>query len=356
MREGIPLLDIKGRKMSYFSIIVPVYNTEAVLENCAQSILNQTFGDFELIFVDDGSSDSSVGVIEELAGHDDRIKLIRHEKNESAFVARYTGMKKASGDYYLFVDSDDCLSLNALELMYNKLQVKRVDVLRFGHEEVYARNGETNSIIDEKNRVIMPLETDNPLDAMLRDLTSPNLFKNCYAESVVKEAINRADIFYCNMCEDVYWTALFFDCAKSFAILEECLYHYSIGGGMSTTRSNQTKQRLIEYKNQIRLCVEHLKRYFECYSPERLPLLNYKYLRMNCFLMLVFVIDEPDLCRVLEYLKVFDEEGLEAVYIHGCNKVLPFKILRQYGNHVESSNAIINVSYLEDLMYFECEE
>ena len=90
----------------FFSVIVPVYNVEKYLKECVDSILKQTFTDFELILVDDGSTDNSPALCDEFAKNDSRVKVI-HNKNGGASVARNTGMKAAQGRYLINIDSDD---------------------------------------------------------------------------------------------------------------------------------------------------------------------------------------------------------------------------------------------------------
>lgn len=341
--------------MSYFSIIVPVYNMAGRMDACFRSLASQTFADFEVLFVDDGSTDDSLRDIREYCRQDSRFRFITYPKNRSILIARYTGMRQVNGSYILFVDSDDTLSSRALELLYQRLRSTPVDILRFGHEEVYHDNTVSGKTIPEKNRTIMPLHTDNPLLSMLSDQMAPNIFKNCYARGVVERAILRAEQFYCNMGEDVYWSTVLFSCAQSDGILEECLYHYNIGGGISTASTNRTLQQLTSYMGHLRVCMDHVRTYLATYHPELLPLTDGKFLRMNCFLMLSFVIDETDYSKVIDYLKAFDTEELRTVYLHGCNKVLPFKFRRQNRitdemlDRLGFSHDRLTVNYLEDL-------
>lgn len=99
------------------SIVVPVYNTEKYLEECIESIIHQTYKNLEIIFVDDGSTDSSVDIINKYKEQDNRIKLIK-QKNQYAGVARNNGMKHATGKYIMFLDSDDYFKLNMIEKMH----------------------------------------------------------------------------------------------------------------------------------------------------------------------------------------------------------------------------------------------
>lgn len=96
--------------MPKVSIIVPVYKAEAYLPRCIDSILVQSFADFELLLVDDAGPDRSGELCDQYAGKDKRIKVIHKEKNEGASAARNTGLDHATGDYIMFCDSDDAVS------------------------------------------------------------------------------------------------------------------------------------------------------------------------------------------------------------------------------------------------------
>ena len=101
---------------SMISIIVPVYNVEKVLHNCVESILSQTFSDFELILVDDGSPDNSGKICDEYAAKNNRIQVI-HKANGGVSTARNAGIEKAKGEYICFVDSDDYLEKDYLNTL-----------------------------------------------------------------------------------------------------------------------------------------------------------------------------------------------------------------------------------------------
>lgn len=102
--------------MPKLSVIVPVYNTEKYLRECIDSILDQTFTDFELILVDDGSTDSSGAICDEYADKDPRIQVI-HQVNGGITVARKSGVRVARGEYVTFVDSDDWIDKDMYRIM-----------------------------------------------------------------------------------------------------------------------------------------------------------------------------------------------------------------------------------------------
>ncbi len=112
------------------SIIVPVYNVENYLRECLDSLINQTFEDFEIICVNDGSSDSSLDILNEYASNDNRIRIITQE-NAGPSNARNNGLDNAAGDYIYFMDSDDILDLNAIKELYDLAVEKDLDLVIF---------------------------------------------------------------------------------------------------------------------------------------------------------------------------------------------------------------------------------
>lgn len=110
------------------SIIIPVYNIEKYIEKCLDSILDQTYEDFEVIIVDDGSTDSSGQICDSYARTDNRIKVI-HIKNGGASKARNIGIEYSSGDWITFVDGDDYIESTMLAELHKELCEKNLDVV-----------------------------------------------------------------------------------------------------------------------------------------------------------------------------------------------------------------------------------
>lgn len=112
------------------TVVIPVYNVENYLEECLDSIVNQTFTDLEIICVNDGSKDNSLEILNEYAKKDDRIIVIDQENGGHA-VATNVGIENATGKYLFLMDSDDILKLDAIELTYNVAEEKNVDFVLF---------------------------------------------------------------------------------------------------------------------------------------------------------------------------------------------------------------------------------
>ena len=119
------------------SIVVPVYNVEAYLDQCIESVINQTYSKWELILVDDGSTDRSPEICDSYAAKDDRINVI-HQKNAGVSKARNAGLKSVTGDFVLFCDSDDWMAEDALNILLNAQKRQNADLVFGDISHVYA--------------------------------------------------------------------------------------------------------------------------------------------------------------------------------------------------------------------------
>ena len=112
------------------SVIVPVYNVAPYLEQCLDSIVNQTYRNLEIILVDDGSTDESGAICDRYAEQDSRIQVV-HKENGGQSSARNVALDMMTGEWVLFVDSDDWIELNTLELLFEQKD-ERADLVEFG--------------------------------------------------------------------------------------------------------------------------------------------------------------------------------------------------------------------------------
>ena len=126
------------------SVIVPVYNVENYLKDCLDSIINQTLKDIEIVCVNDGSTDSSLAILQEYARNDKRIKVI-DSQNKGSSAARNIGIDIAQGDYIGFVDSDDWIDLNYYETLYKAAVSQNADIARTCYDYNYK-----NKVVEEK--------------------------------------------------------------------------------------------------------------------------------------------------------------------------------------------------------------
>ena len=141
--------------MPEISIIVPVYKVEKYLDTCVRSILEQTFADFELILVDDGSPDRCGALCDAYAAEDERIIVI-HKENGGLSSARNAGIEAARGNYIGFVDSDDSIAPDMYHFLYENMKKEQADLSMCGLFDVYA--GREPKRLPEYYRVMGPEE------------------------------------------------------------------------------------------------------------------------------------------------------------------------------------------------------
>ena len=118
------------------SIIIPMYNVEKYLRRCLDSVLNQTFTDWQAICVDDGSPDKSGDIAEEYAKQDERFVVV-HKENGGLSDARNAGFSYADGEYIMYLDSDDFIHPQTMEIAYNAIEKNKSDIASFAYDRFY---------------------------------------------------------------------------------------------------------------------------------------------------------------------------------------------------------------------------
>lgn len=136
-------------------MIIPVYNAEKHLERCIASVQAQTFADFEALFIDDCSTDSSREIVKAYQSSDNRIRLIELEKNGGSGIARNIGIENARGEYLSFMDADDAVSPDFLKLLYEKAKETGADIVK--GLCVYSSAGESENEFEDNTREIKAL-------------------------------------------------------------------------------------------------------------------------------------------------------------------------------------------------------
>lgn len=134
---------IETLTMNMLSLIIPFYNIEKYLTQCLDTIINQTYKNIQIILVDDGSTDLSGRICDEYADKDPRIIVI-HKENGGLVSARKAGLRRATGEYVVYVDGDDWIELNAVEHMVDTIERTKADIVLFDH---YENTGESQIIV-----------------------------------------------------------------------------------------------------------------------------------------------------------------------------------------------------------------
>lgn len=217
--------------MAEVSIVVPVYNAEKYLASCIDSILAQTFVDFELILVDDESKDNSGQLCEGYVQKDSRVKVI-HQKNAGAASARNTGIAQAQGKYICFVDSDDLISPDYCKILHNLLDGTRFDFSVCGSY----RFVEDNAILTTYNGVSGVLSNAEYLYAQLQKKSEFGFWNKMFRRELFNELCfvagrrNEDVIFSCDIAQKLHCGVVCTD---------EQLYFYRMNDEGVTAKQNK---------------------------------------------------------------------------------------------------------------------
>ena len=220
-----------------FSIIIPIYNVEAYLRDCLESVLRQSFSNWEAVCVNDGSTDGSAVILEEYASKETRIKVIS-QINGGLSSARNTGLKAAKGDYILFLDSDDWLEDNALEVLAGR--VGGEDMLCFSGRRFFESEGkyhDPDCLTECLYRSGMDYYNANALQR--RDFAFVCVVLRIYRHSFLEEngLCFKEGIFH----EDNLFTPQVCYFARRVKVLNRCLYDYRVRDNSITTTYNEQR-------------------------------------------------------------------------------------------------------------------
>lgn len=209
-----------------FSVIMPVYNVEKYLETAVNSVLAQTFSDFELILVEDASPDNCAVLCDTLAKMDKRIKVIHNTVNSGLGGARNTGFSAAVGELILFMDSDDTIHPNTLELLNR--EANGFDITVFGINRLFEdKNGKTYKT---EIHSPAPTVTDSLKESgqLLIELNKTGIFPFAW-----NKAYNRKFLLKCNhkfenakLIEDFLYNVFLFQRTDKIKVIDDCLYNY----------------------------------------------------------------------------------------------------------------------------------
>lgn len=228
-----------------FSIIVPIYNVEKYLEYCIESLINQSYKDFEIILINDGSKDKSLEICENYKSKDNRIIVI-DQTNKGVSAARNAGITIARGEYILFIDGDDSLLPNALENIDSAIEGDALVIFK------YAITDENNNVINDKVDIL-----SNSINS-IADLKKDYLCFDHPASACIKCVSNKffngeiASIRFneeTGFGEDQIYTCDVYSVSKKVVIVDKALYAYRqrVGSAMNSYKSS----RIIDIERYI---------------------------------------------------------------------------------------------------------
>ena len=237
------------------SIIVPVYNAEKYLKKCIESILEQTYTNLEIILINDGSKDTSKIICDEYAKKDDRIVVI-HKENEGVGRARNDGLDRATGKYIAFVDSDDYIEKNAIEILYNTLIEKKVDCVK-GNYDIITSTGVNQNTELKLDKKYEDDEIKEFVYHLLSERVRSFLWLLLIKKEYIKDRFNEELFLY----EDVNFYLSFLGNIRSIYVFSEVIYHYVITENSLSRDTNKMYSKIENLKLANIILKETLSKY-----------------------------------------------------------------------------------------------
>ena len=299
---------LRGEKIvssSLVSVIIPVYNAEKTLEKCIESIIKQTYQQFEIIIVDDGSKDNTFNVCEVLKKRDNRISVI-HQKNNGSSAARNRGISKAKGKYLVFIDGDDTVDSYFLEKLIEPIIENDIDVVMCGitvcyqKQNYFVENGFKNKEITRKLQDITKLIYESCENGMIYSPCNKLYKREVILDRNIYFPLNKEPI------EDILFNCEFFKGVRSIGVIPDCLYYYN----KNDIESNVTRYRknIWELSLQRSKAIQSLFEYWKMNTDKYMRWLALEYIGgksdcvSNCY-------------RVGSDLKFFEKVSLFKEYI-----------------------------------------
>lgn len=324
------------------SIIIPVYNDERYLKRCLDSIINLNYHDLEVILVDDGSTDSSLSIIQSYSKRNDWIKAIS-QSNLGVSSARNMGLSVATGDYVMFVDADDYL-LPSFEIVLNERQ--RADLTVFGFE----------SGNDQKRTNARFYSSDEALAAKVMMMENPTRYLTAWGKILKNDLIKDNHLRFntsLRVAEDGNFMLLYLKKCRTIRFSVAVGYHYSKDTeSVMTTFDHKSEDYLMaleESERGLNGCPEEIQRAFNIYVMMHFNIImvHETFASANCLKYSL---------KIRKLKKLVNEpvfkEALKKISINECKglRMLPVILLKFRAYHLASLLFIIRAKQNESLM------
>ena len=302
------------------SIIIPIYNVEKYLKRCLDSVLNQTFQDWTAICVDDGSPDNSGSIAEEYAKKDKRFVVI-HKENGGVASARNIGLKKVKTEYVMFLDSDDFIHPQTLDIVYDLAIKNDIDLLSFSLNKISSENKCINfecfykyDYLITRNVLKHASEADGLRSkyAIKRTYVAAKLYKTNFIKNIIfPERIK--------ICEDFYWLSSCYAKLPKTLILNLPLYYYVQNENSAV---NSTKK--LEFVKSVCFGIKHGVSIFKHNKRKTLYMKNIIWPFIYSIVRTIKLMDNN-----VEKLKAI--KCLKEIYDAGiCSRPFDFQSLKYY--------------------------
>lgn len=301
--------------MPKISVIVPVYKAEKYIRRCVDSILAQTFTDFELLLIDDGSPDNSGAICDEYAAKDSRVKVF-HKENGGVSCARQMGLDNSLGEYVIHADPDDWVEPDMLQELYSEAKQRGADMVI------------CDFYINYDNRQIYKSQKPEKLshDAILKDLLMQRLHGSCWNKLVKRELFDKYDVKFpeeFNLCEDFYLNCCLLSNKIKISYLQKAFYHYiRLENENSYTLNSKHIEDRLKAINSVEIMLKSNTEFYQAI---------YSFKLYVCFLMLKanYYLDRQSIYKTIDNVEFIINN--EMPFLSNTNKrILKLDYNRQY--------------------------
>lgn len=298
-----------------FSIIIPVYNTGRYLNRCLDSVLRQTFKNWEVIIVDDGSNDKlTLQICDEYARKDSRFKVF-HKKNEGQLLTRKLGISHAKGDYFCFLDSDDFWNHKLLEKVNRVIIQTECDVVLFRFRRRGTRRNAASPKLFKNGEILTPNDIKKIIYHLFTDSHLNNLCLKVVRASIMENEDNMSSFADVRYGEDLLQSVPVILKAKKIYYLNKILYYYCNNPDSITRKSSDDEKYWILYDNSVKIYTEILRLLKIYIRDEEL----YLYLYYKCIFIIriyyakQYMAFQKDNVKRKEYLTaIFDDDIIKT--------------------------------------------
>lgn len=230
-------------KNPIISVIIPVYNTESYLRQCADSVINQSLKDIEIIFVNDGSTDNCLDILSDYAAKDSRVVVI-DQNNQGVSAARNSGIKASKGEYIMFVDSDDWIEIDTCEKALSAAEAASADIVIWTYLGEFASYSRLTELFDMKPRTwsgsdktALFCQIVGPSGKRIKHPEKLDNLSTVWNKLYKKEKVAQEEFVDTKIIgsEDYLYNVAAFYYADTVTFIPEALYHYRCGNPASLT-------------------------------------------------------------------------------------------------------------------------
>lgn len=295
----------------FFSVLIPVYQVNKYLRSCIDSVLNQSEQDFEIILVDDGSTDGSEKICDEYVNRFPQIIRVIHQENKGLLLARRTAIKAARGDWFVHLDSDDYMLPNALEAIRKKAEQNETDLIlckvAYGKENGIEITHESelpfrdNELIEEKKKLFMQFLYGGQITAIYQKIAK---------RDIIDINMDYSKWQMVNIMEDHLQSMPLLDQCERPLFLDQAIVYYRIhDGGM--TKQKKYDDMIVAFQS-VRCVYEEEKHYRKKWelNVRENSMICAKHMRKYCALIQEIISVTTDQDKLKDFLKNIKEDNI----------------------------------------------